>query len=479
MDNKDNAGNNLVNPDDINTNNDVINENNINDIDFQNPVHQFENLQPLPEPEYKKYTKMGIIVVVVIIALLILILIINSIIKSNQDKVCIPIEDKIIKAAVDYAKNKNTLPINEGEFVVIELDDLYSENALKQSDATVKEDVCNGNIKITKYKDEYIKTINLTNCGYCTTEKRYKKKIKEDTNKPAGKNMVVDVTAYYNYSTYEDYNTNWTTYLNTSLISEEVSKKYGVALPLEQRYLPTVPEEAKILRIEKEDKQYYRFRDKRWKYYVDRGGVYTTEFYSEQPAGYANKDNDTVKLNEWSEWSLNYPDTKDYRTIRSSVGYKWYYKKGREKKYWNGGAYSVEQPSEKYNIKDNETNVKMYSYQDRTWLWYNGTKRSYSGFYSVTPNGFNLKDESLFQYSGWSNWTDISYLNNSNSAYREQETTTYSRYRIQYRMNSYFKLEDHLTLKEFEKETNVSLTEFLTKEKTEVDIKYKFKYRKR
>lgn len=479
MDNKDNVGNNLVNPDDINNEHDTINEDNINDIDFKNPVHEFDNLQPLPEPEYKKYTKIGIIVGISIVGLLILILIITSIINASQDKVCIPIEDRVMKGAFDYASNKKMLPVNEGEYVVIKLDDLYKEKILKQNETTVKENVCSGDVKITKYKDDYIKTINLTNCGYCATEKRYKKWSKESTSKPSGKKMVVDIIAYYNYSTYEDYNTNWTTFFNPSLISEDVSKKYGVALPIEQRYLPAVPEEAKILKIEKEDKTYYRYRDKRWRYYADRGGSYTREFYSEQPAGYPNKDNDTVKLTEWSEWSLNYPDAKDYRTIKSSVGYKWYYLKGKEKKYWNGGAYSVEQPSKKYDTKEKDTNVKMYSYQDRTWLWYNGTKRSYSGFYSVAPNGFSIKDQLLFQYSGWSNWTDITYLNNSNSSYREQETTTYSRYRIQYRMNSYFKLEDHLTLKEFEKETKVSLTDFLAKEKTEVDIIYKFKYRKR
>ena len=34
-------------------------------------------------------------------------------------------------------------------------------------------------------------------------------------------------------------------------------------------------------------------------------------------------------------------------------------------------------------------------------------------------------------------------------------------------------------IKEFEKETNSSLTDFLKREKTTVDIIYKFKYRKR
>ena len=479
MADKDSVGNNLVNPEEVDKNKDVINEDNINDIDFLNPVHQFENLQPLPEPEYKKYIKIGTIVVIALAVVLIIFLIIRAVIRNSQDKVCVPIEDKVIEVAFDYASNKQILPVNEGESITIKLDDLYKENILKQNDTTVKENVCNGDVKITKYQDEYIKTINLTDCGYCATDKRYKKWSRETTNKPNGKKMVLDVTAYYNYSTYEDYNTNWTTFFDPSLISDKTSKKYGVALPIEQRYLPTVPEEAKILKIEKEDKTYYRFRDKMWKYYVDRGGAYTTEFYSEAPAGYPYKDDDTYKLTGWSEWSLNYPDTKNYRTIRTSTGYKWYYLDGNEKKYWNGGTYSVEQPSKKHTTKDTKNVVQMYSYQDVTWLWYNGAKRSYSGYYSVMPYGFHIKDESVSQYSGWSSWTDITYLNNNNSSYREQETTVYSRYRIQYRMNSYLKLEEHLPLKEFESKTKTTLNEILAKEKTEVDIVYKFKYRKR
>lgn len=483
MDNK-SVGNDLVNIDEVKESaasgkdSNLINEENINNIDFLNPVHEFENLEPPAEPEYKKYTKIGIIVLAVIVIIFVLYLIINSIVRASHDKVCIPIENNVIETSFEYAKENNLLPINEGESIVVKIEDLLKDGILSKNNIRMKKSVCSGSVKITKYKEDYIKTFDLTNCGYCTTDKRYKKWSKETTKEQSGKNMVLDVEAYYNYKTYEDYNSQWTVYIKESLINKEVSKEYGIAMPIDNKYLPVIPKEAEILKVYKEDKTYYSFRDKKWKFYRDNGGVYSTEFYSEQPQGYAKKDESTLKFTEWSEWSLNYPDKKNYRNIKSSYGYKWYYLDKKEKKYWNNGAYSVEQPSEKYVQKDKDSKEIMYSYQDKTWLWYNGNKRGYTGYFSVSSNGL-IKDENFIQYTNWSDWKEISYLSESSSIYREQKTTTSSRYRIQYRMYSYLNFENHLNIKEFEKETNSSLTDFLKREKTTVDIIYKFKYRKR
>lgn len=477
-------GNDLVNIDDVKESaasgkdSNLINDENINKIDFLNPVHEFENLEPPAEPEYKKYIKPIVLILGVFIAVLVLYLIINSIIKAAQDKTCKPIENKVIETSFKYAKEKNILPINEGESVIVKIDDLLTDGLLSTTDITMKKNKCNGNVKITKYKESYIKTIDLTNCGYCTTDKRYKKWSDETTKEPSGNNIIIDVIAYYNYKTYEDYNSGWTNYIKESLINKEKSDKYGVALPIDEKYLPTIPKEAEIIKVEKEDKTYYSYRDKKWKFYKDNGGSYTNEFYSEQPQGYAYKDENTLKFSEWSKWSLNYPDKKNYRKIKNSYGYKWYYLDKKERKYWNGGAYSVEQPSEKYNQCDKENKEVMYSYQDRMWLWYNGSRRLYTGYISNSSQGL-IKDENFVQYSNWSDWREASNLNDSNRNYREQQTTTSSRYRIQYRMNSYLKLDNHLNLKDFEEETNTSLDEFIKREKTTIDVIYKFKYRKR
>ena len=472
MDNKDNAGNDLVSSSSI-TNNTIESE-------LENPVHQFENLKPIVEPDYNKYRKIGIIVTIALVGIVIVLLIISAIVKASHNKVCIPIEDKVINAAFDYAKANNLLPKNAGDNTTIKLDTLYQNNKLNQSDITVKDNICDGSVKITKYKNDYIKTINLTSCGYCTSDKRYGKWSKETTKEPSGKNMIVDVIAYYNYYTYEDYNSSWTKYLRSDLINKEISEKYNIALPIEQKNLPNIPDEAKILKIEKEDKNYYRYRDKRWKFYINQGGNYTNYFTSEPPNGYPNKDDATLKYTSWSEWSLNYPEVKSYRTIESSQGYKWYYLKGKEKVYWNGGAYSVNQPSDKYNVKDKEHgSEKMYRYRDKTWRWYNGNKRKYSSYSSVAPKGYTNKDNDLVEYTSWTTWRDVSHVNDSNRSYREQEVDVYSRYRINYRMTSYMKLDKYLTLKEFEKETKSSLSDMLQQEKTDVDIIYKFKYRKK
>lgn len=483
MNNNDNAGNNLVdaNIDNVNDNDNNLNsEESLNNTDFQNPIHQFENLQPIVEPKSKKYKKIAILIILILFILIVGYLIVSLVIKSKHNKVCTPIEEKVVSTAFEYADEESLLPINEGESVIIKLDDLYLNKKLNQTDVSIKNNVCSGSVKITKYKDEFIKTLNLKSCGYCTTDERYSDWSKETTKKPNSKNIIVDVTAYYNYYSYEDYNSGWTGYLKSDLISDEISKKYNIALPIDSKNLPNIPDEAKIIKIDKEDKTYYRYRDQKWKFYVDQGGNYTDYFSSEQPKGYSFKDEYAVKLTEWSEWSLNYPDKKSYRTIHTSAGYKWYYLDGKEKVYWNGGAYSVEQPSEKYNIKDTKLGSEvMYRYQDKTWRWYNGNKRKYSGYYSVAPKGYTNKDKDLTQYTNWTSWSDKTYLTNANSSYRIQETDIYSRYRIKYRMTSYMKLEQYLTLEEFEKETKTTLDEFLTKEKTSVDIIYKFKYRKK
>lgn len=472
MDNKDSVGNDLVSSNGT--------TNNIVEIEPENPVHQFDNLTPIVKPDYNKYKKIGIILIIALVGIIIVWLIVSSIIKSSHNKVCTPIEDKVLEAAFDYAKENDILPKNIGANVTLKLSTLYSSNKLNQSEISVKEKVCDGSVKITKYKDEYIKTINLTNCGYCTSDSRYGKWSKETTKKPNGKNMIIDVIAYYNYYTYEDYNSNWTNYLRSELINKEVSEKYNIALPKEQKNLPNIPDEAKILKIEKQDKNYYRYRDKKWKFYIDQGGNYTNYFASEATSGYPNRDDSTLKYTAWSDWSLNYPEVKNYRSIESSQGYKWYYLKGKQKVYWNGGAYSVNQPSDKYDIKDKEQgSEKMYRYHDKTWRWYNGNKRKYSSYNSTAPKGYTNKDDDLTEYTNWTTWSDKSHVNDLNRNYREQDVDVYSRYRIQYRMTSYMKLDDYLTLKEFEKETKLSLKEILEQEKTDIDVIYKFKYRKK
>jgi len=122
----------------------------------------------------------------------------------------------------------------------------------------------------------------------------------------------------------------------------------------------------------------------------------------------------------------------------------------------------------------------MYRYQDKMWKWYNGKKRTYSSFVSVSPNNtYNQKDTDLFQYTNWSSYSSENKINNSNSWYREQQTKTYSRYRIAYTMKSFLKLDNYITKTEFEKELQGTVPELVERTDIQIDIQYKFKYRKK
>lgn len=412
---------------------------------------------------------------IIIIATFIILVIIVAIVifKVSRSNTCNDVEKLILDQVELYASNNNLLPTVEGESITLNIDDVFMEETLKPM---LEEKICSGSVKITKYKDEYIKTYDITNCGYCSTEERYKNWSNEIDKKPSSK-YLVDVIPYYNYYDVSYYNSSWSKWISEDDIGE-LDEKYHVALPLKETSIPTIPSEANIIEYEKEDATWYSYRDKKWKYYRDNGGTYSG-LSSEQPDGFANKDTSTQMLTEWSEWSLDYPEQKSYRTISTTTGYRWYYLEGTEKVYWNSGIYTPAQPDEKYNKKEKET-VKMYRYQDKMWKWYNGKKRAYSNFSSTAPNStYSQRDTDLFQYSNWSSYSSENKINSSNSWYREQQTKTYSKYRIAYTMKSFLKLNNYVSKTEFEKELQGTVPELVERTDIQIDIQYKFKYRKK
>ena len=193
---------------------------------------------------------------------------------------------------------------------------------------------------------------------------------------------------------------------------------------------------------------------------------------------YANKDNDTLVLSDWTEWSLDYPEKKEYRTISNQTGYRWYYMDGNNKVYWNSGTYYPTKPDEKYTQKEKES-VTMYRYQDKMWRWYNGKKRTYSGYMSNPIYIYAKRDDDIFNYTNWSQFTSESKKNASNTFYREEETKTYSRYRISYSMQSFLKLNTYVDKTEFEKTLQSTVPELMNRTDMKVDIQYKFIYRKK
>lgn len=410
----------------------------------------------------------------IIIAIFIILIIVISLIVYNvsRSSKCNNIEKMILEQSMLYAENNDLLPTVEGESVTLNIDDVFLEETLKP---TLEEKICSGTVKITKYKEEYIKTYDITNCNYCTTDERYKKWSKEVSKKPSNR-YVIDVIPYYNYYEISYYHSAWSSWIPEEEIGE-VNETYQVALPLKESVLPKISSEANIIEYEKDDATWYSYRDKKWRYYRDNGGSYS-ELSSEQPAGFANKDTSTQMLTAWTEWSLDYPEKKDYRTINSKNGYRWYYLDGNEKVYWNSGAYYPTQPSEEFNKKEKEY-VKMYRYQDKMWKWYNGKKRSYSGFMSSPTNSYKLRDNDIFEYSNWSRYSAENKIDSSNSSYREQQTKTYSRYRISYSMKSFLKLDSYVGKTEFERILQGTVPELITRTDISVDIDYKFIYRKK
>ena len=425
-----------------------------------------------PDPK-KMLIKAGIMVG----AILMIIIIIVSIIKSGKNKVCNSLENKAIEAAYKYASDNELLPIVGGQSVVIDLEDLYSNDLLKRSDMTMEKSgkTASGSVKIINYDDDFIKIVNLENCDFCSSDKRYSKWGREVTKKP-GKNANFDIVAYYNYYDKTSYNSEWTSFMSSANVSE--NKEYNVLLPTDSKKLPTIPSEAKEISYEIEEKTYYRYRDKKWKFYKNEYGNYTNYFSSEKPDGYSEKDPATQIYSEYSEWSLNYPDKKDYRKIESKKGYRWYYLKNKKKVYWNNGAYAVESPGELYTEHEKDS-VTMYRYRDSMWRWYNGEKRVYSNFSSTMPKGYNYVDSEIISYTGWSSWSDVSKLDDSNSSYREQETDEYYRFRTNYYIYYFSNQEEPLKEEEFVKATNLSLEDIVNDETKQLEITYKFIYRKR
>lgn len=386
---------------------------------------------------------------------------------------CYNIYDDVKQAAKKYLTEENKLPEYEGDHIYVNVNDLYEYSYLRAGQTNNK--LCNGRIKVTKYKDDYIYTLDLSNCASCTISKRYTSWSNETLSYMPNK-QIIDVIPYYNLYEREVGVTSWSKLYDEDEIAKKKSK-YGVRLPIEEDTLPEIPEGSNVAEVEKEDFTYYRHRDKSWKWY-DIVGDYS-DFYSEQPSGYSKRDDNTRKNTEYSEYSLNYPEEHDYRTIKKATGYKFYYvDENGEKVYANNGKYTVEDDVDLdvYTERDEET-ATMYSYSDKVWRWYNGEKRRYSSFRVSAPEGYNYKDEELYSLGNYSSWEEGSKMTAENSAYRVEESKIMSRYRYIYEILSMKVLDENLAKTDFETTISSSLEEIRQNEDYKLDIEYHFRYK--
>ncbi len=421
-----------------------------------------------PEIDKKKYMKIGAVALSILFVVLVLW---NLVSKARKNGACNNMENTLLEAGYKYAHEKQQLPVIEGEQVKISSKQLLDSKYISSEDLTYKEQVGKATVTITKYKEEYIKSVEIEDCGYCSD--RYSTWGKETTTYKPKKN-VVEVIPTYNYYDKETYYTPYTDYFESKDISKKKSK-YGTYLPKDESLLPEVPSPGIIVSIEQEQKPYYSYRDKMWRYYANACNY--SGFASERPNGYTEKDTNTYKESAWSKWSINYPEEKEYRVIEQETGYRWYYKDGRKKVYYNSGEYLPDQPNKKYNQRDSKS-VTMYRYRDELYRWMNGCDRDYTSLMSETYEGYPYRDEETLEYTEWTYWDPESTLDNSNSYYREQQVDMHSRYRIKYDIYSLLKLEQPLSKEEFEKKLGRSLADISKDPKIALEVTYTFKYKK-
>ena len=242
--------------------------------------------------------------------------------------------------------------------------------------------------------------------------------------------------------------------------------------------MPEVPTEGKIVEVQSAQSTEYRYKDKQWMWY-DIPGNYS-EFSSEQPSGFANKDTSTKIYSEWSEYSLNHPEEKEYRDIQSATGYKYYYEKDGKKVYANNGKYTAPEDvnQDKYNRYDDDTST-LYRYRDAKWRWYNGQKRRYSSYRSTPANGYPYRDVETEKYTSYSSWSKQTSITPANQNYRQEETKQKTQLRYVYEILSMKVLDKEVNQKQFIKQTGMTAPEFAALENYKLEITYKFKYKKR
>lgn len=394
--------------------------------------------------------------------------------KISVNNTCNKVYENIERSAKAYGEELGELPAIEGEYTTVSIGDLYSEQYLKSIDTN--DALCSGTVKIMKYGEKYLYTIETNNCNKCSTSKKYSGWSAPQKNYPKGR-AIVEAIPYYNYYELEHNTTEWSKYYDDVDLADEVSE-YGIKLPLDEEKLPKVPLEAEISDIESETTYYYRYFDKKWKWY-DQELDYS-EFSSEKPEGYENKDTDVSITTEWSEYSQNHPGEKSYRTIEKATGYKFYYlNKDNEKVYYNNGKYTAkaEVNSKKYDKRDEETAV-LYRYRDKKWRWYNGQKRKYSIYSKNGSERTPLKDAQTEIVENPTGWSIDRKIDDQSKEYRIEEKKLMTRFRIKYDIVSLLALKKPVVKERLEEIFQRSIREIAADESIKLAVTYEYRYRK-
>lgn len=413
------------------------------------------------------------IVIGIILLLVIIVIIANNAAKA---KACNNIESLISEAAVNYARDNEALPTLVTGPVSYTADELINNGYLSSVDYKYKNDSCNGGVTITSVDGEPFTTVNVTDCGECSSDKRYGSNWTDESDKLNKKKRIAEVVTYYNYVTKDSYATAWTKYLTPTVLETKPIVNFN------DKRLNVIPNEAKNIELDHEDLTYYRNRSKQWKFYKYDVKGYSA-LSSKQPAGYTNKDDSTQVETEFTEWSLDAPSVEPgYRTIQKQVGYRWYLEdENKNKIYWNSGAYTPENPDteDETYIKDKKDSATVWRYKDRMWRWYSGSRRDY-GSYMIAPNKYYIyRDNEVTKYTGWSSFAPGSKKTEANSYYLEEQSEVRTRYRVKYDLYSFNKLDNSVLLENFESASGMSIKDVDESNDYVLVTTYKYKYRKK
>lgn len=423
--------------------------------------------------DYKFESKKTILNILFVIGTIVPIILVGfivyNIIINNK---CIKVYNHVRTSAMEYFRDNDLLPKIEGENAKVNVNKLY--DGYLTSDLT-NQMQCTGSVKVTKYKKEYIYTLDLKNCSFCSTNKHFKGWSGKQNYKP--NKTIVDVIPYYNYYERQVNSSGWSEYFIKSELNTK-QKKYGVYIAKEEERMPKIPSEGNIIKIEQDQKYQYSYKDKKWLWY-DIVGDYS-EYSSEKPNGYAYKDEDAERVTDWSEYSLDAPVEKDYREIKTETGYIFYYEKDGKKVYANHKQYTVRDNVDENKYDKTEENTSdMYSYRDTQWRWYNGQKRNYCYPSSEKPEYCPYRDDESMTETEYSSWDDESTLNNANSSYRTEKKRYAYRFRYIYEILSDPVYDEPKTKEQFLSDVKTTVPEFAKLEKYKMEVSYKFKYLKR
>lgn len=427
------------------------------------------NINNNEENEYRKHGDNTLIIAIGFTILIIIIAITTYNMTINNK--CNNYEKETIDKAFNFALTTGLLPTYEGTSYKINL------AAVPGWNKEFRGSTCSGSLTIYKTNAGFVKSLDLTNCNKCTTSK---KSLSKETDKFNKDKSIVKVDITYNYRNRETNYSEWTDWYDESLISPAINE-YNIYMPYDLEKYPKIPETGIVIGYETEKKTVYSYRDQSFKFYKNSNTSYS-EFSSTKPVGYTYKDKNTEITTEPSEWSLNYPNEAEYRTIKKTTGYKYYYlDENGSKVYYNNGEYTAEFDNKEleklYKEKDDDK-VNMYSYTDKKWRWYNGVNREYSNYMTEANDNYPYKDDKLTKFSNWSSYKETSSISNDNINYREEKTSTLTRYRTLYAIDSTDILNEYMSLIDFEKATDRALTDMQQDEKINVLIKYSYRYGK-